>query len=612
MKHSYLSLALLLFSASVLKAQAPATQSKAPAPQQPVYIYLYATVADQVNLDITEDRLRRVLPMIERYRSGHPEAHVSATILFSGAVSHALDQSNARTHIKDFILGYKKRGVIEIGYDGTDEPTYENRAMFKLAPEADYEARWKTRAAADEKFLTEARDPVTGAVLPGSAGGLEEMQRVFGEASCIRGISANESVVPPPPHPVQKDPAVPGTVTPQTTISSDVKPEVGDWEVIPVLRKYNTTAVLFGMPEVNPFDISGFKTSVLAVADLLSPAANTPPELYWVNNVLHTSEWAGGVRPLVRTIHGYESVDDLKAFAVKVPRAKVQIIHMELASEKDYLKPDFAKTWFRVTSSSPSLAYAYEHPASPQVPAEVRLSKAEVDAAYAKEEAALNWLTGEYLPANRGSRFVSSTDLQHMTPPATGYSISIPALQSALKDFLATWGDNTFIPNFIYADGHYLSFAELFQVMTDAFAEFDRTGKLPQSVKVVRVYGPIGLQPHHGPNTGEFSVATIAKQASVFAPGLHDETADPMPHNSIPPGLYIGKVGLTTAQFLRLMAQAMVNPVADAQVKVKMTYMFNGVSELYPRTRSMTDTGAAWTFKPAPLDTSVPAAQASR
>ena len=81
-------------------------------------------------MDITEARLRRLLPMIEQFRKENPQAHVSATIFFTGAVSQALADQNKKTHIKDFVLKYKKMGVIEIGYDGTDEPTYDHRPMI--------------------------------------------------------------------------------------------------------------------------------------------------------------------------------------------------------------------------------------------------------------------------------------------------------------------------------------------------------------------------------------------------------------------------------------------------------------------------------------------------
>jgi hypothetical protein len=631
MKRTHLSLALWLFAAPVLQAQAPASQSKASGPQEPVFIYLYSTVTDQVNLDITEDRLRHLLPMIERLRSAHPQAHVSATILFSGAVSQALEERNAKTHIKDYILDYKKRGAIEVGYDGTDEPTYEHRPLVQLAEGSTPDQRWLARESVDEKFLTEARDPVTGAVLPGSVGGLEEMQRVFGEAACIRGVSANESVKPmphSPPLPRSLADQPPGTnpatasaakpippPDPPTAVSYlDLRPEVGDWEIVPVLRRYNTKAILFGIPESNPYDIAGYKGAAWGIGQLASPAPNTSPELYWANNILHTSEWSGGsVAPIVRTIHGYETLDALKEFAAKmIDRSRVQIVHMDLASEKDYLKDDFVKTWSSPTSYAPSLAYAYAHPDSPKVPAEARLSAAEVNAAYAREDAALKWLAEDYFAANPGSHFIASSDFERMTPPSNGYSISVAALTTALRDVLAKWGNDTFPPNYVLADGHYLSEAEVFQVMTDALAEFDRTGKLPQSVKVVRVYGPMWIQQGHGPNVGELSVASIAKECSEIAPRLHDETADPVPHNAIPSGVKVEDTVLNSAQFLRLMAEAMVNPSREAKLRVKMTYMFTGATEMYPRTRNIVDTGATWTFKPAPLEVGLLSSPASR
>jgi hypothetical protein len=98
------------------------------------------------------------------------------------------------------------------------------------------------------------------------------------------------------------------------------------------------------------------------------------------------------------------------------------------------------------------------------------------------------------------------------------------------------------------------------------------------------------------------SVATIAKECSQIATSLHDQTADPIPHNVTPPGVVIDNTGLTTAQFLRLMAEALVNPVPDAKLKIRMEYMTTAVSQLFPKDRMLSDTGAGWTFKPAPLE----------
>ena len=86
---------------------------------------------DQVNIAMSEDRLRHILPLVERYRQMHPEGRLSATVLFTGAVSEALEQRNAQTHILDYVKDYIRRGVIEAGYDGADEPTYQQRPTLE-------------------------------------------------------------------------------------------------------------------------------------------------------------------------------------------------------------------------------------------------------------------------------------------------------------------------------------------------------------------------------------------------------------------------------------------------------------------------------------------------
>jgi len=55
------------------------------------------------------------------------------------------------------------------------------------------------------------------------------------------------------------------------------------------------------------------------------------------------------------------------------------------------------------------------------------------------------------------------------------------------------------------------------------------------------------------------------------------------------------------AQFLRLMAEALVAPTSDTKLTIKPTDIFWGRDEVYIRTRSLADEGGAWTYKPAPL-----------
>lgn len=587
MKYLNRILALLLLMAPILSAQAPANPPAAQAvAPKPVYIYLYARITDHVNLDISEDRLRRLLPMIESFRAQHPEAHVTATIFFSGASSQALAERNATTGIKDFVLGFKNKGVIEIGYDGSDEPTYEHRPMVHRIDDQPYQERWLARAKEDEKFLTEGRNPLTGEPQPGSVGGLLAMQQVFGKAACISGASVGKERVD-----LNSPANMPGVSAIPT-----VTPEIGDWEVVPLLRRYNTEAILFGLPGSNPAHIPGFGGSIREIGRLMSPAAETSPELFWADNVLRSSESAGRG---ARVIHGYEGAAAIQDFAAKLDRSKIRIIHMELGSESDYLKPDFAKM-----PLTPALSYAYAHPDSPKLPADARLGADEVNAALAKEESALNWLVTGFFPANSGSRFVSSVDLRRMTPASTGFSLSVDELRAALKTTLEEWGTVTYPPPYFQVGNHYLSMAEGFQVMTDALAELSRTGKLPQRVSVVRVYGPLKMAIGHGPNLGEVSVASLAKVCAQIADALHDDTGYPIPKNVIPSVLSVDGIGVNAGQFLRLMAEALVDPAPETKVRVRMTYMYSGTAAVFPKTRGMEDTGATWTYKPAPLEAS--------
>src|SRR5712664_3378640 len=161
---------------AILTARSLAAQEK-----QPAYVYLFSRYSDFVNIEMTERRIRDTVSLVEKYRREYPESQVSATVLFSGALSQALAERNTKTRIKDYILEAARRGVIGIGYDGTDEPTYTSRPLVNLANIASPEERWRLRGEAAEQFLTEARDPASGRVQKGKPGGLKAMQAVFGE-----------------------------------------------------------------------------------------------------------------------------------------------------------------------------------------------------------------------------------------------------------------------------------------------------------------------------------------------------------------------------------------------------------------------------------------------
>ena len=119
--------------------------------------------------------------------------------------------------------------------------------------------------------------------------------------------------------------------------------------------------------------------------------------------------------------------------------------------------------------------------------------------------------------ANPGSRFVASSELKRMVAPSADFAVSIGSLRSALREMLDKWGNNTYPPPYLRVDGRYLSLADSFQVMTDALAALDRAGKLPESARVVPVYGPLYTPTGHGPNVGDVTVAARCRAARAPA-----------------------------------------------------------------------------------------------
>jgi hypothetical protein len=577
--------ALSLFSAHDLARAAD---------QQPVYVYLFARVSDHVNVDMTEDRLRHVLPEVDRYRQLHPEAHASAVILFSGAVSKALEARNGRTHIVDFVKDYVRRGVIEVGYDGTDEPTYDNRPLLQINLQQSPEERWKLRQTISDQFLTEARDPLTGAPASGT-GGLKATQEVFGAVASLKGLEPAVEAYRPAK---KARPAPGGLGAPVAGVS--FKPALGifrevggDTEALQMLRKYNAgSLVMFGIPAVNPFEMPGYGTMIANFGERMSPAPETAPELYWQDYVLRVSEAA----PPVRGVVALYGIDPMKGVLDKAKRSTVNVVQVELGGLDNYLQPEFAKN-----APNAPLDYAYDHPQSPKLPADALRPSAETNAGWAKEDALLKWLTEDYFRNNSGSRFVSSGDLSKIAAPSTGFSVSTASLRSELAKVMQKVGRDTYLFDYLRVDGEYLSMAELFQVLTDELAEFHRTGTLPQSVKAVKVYGPFRLVTGHGPNTGEVTAGDLERICAEVAPALHDTTGTGVPKNSVPPLVKINGLDLNPAQLIRLMVLALDNPAPETKLPVRMSYMLGEAAHGLPRTRLLFDCGFLWTLKPARL-----------
>lgn len=585
----YGSAALALAGAALFSSRHVAAATT----QQPVYVYLMARITDHVNLDMSEDRLRHVISEVERYRQAYPQTHTTATVLFSGAVSKALQDRNPQTHILDFVKDSIHRGVIEAAYDGTDEPTYDVRPMLNIQTGMSPDDRWKMRQTVARQFLSENRDPLKGGPANGS-GGLKAMQEVFGPAAYLMGMELAAEQYRPP---VKVTSGPLGAPPPGGTHAAYgvFREWGGDTETLQMLRPYNSAALMFGVPAANPAQLPGYREAVSHFGKLMSPAPDTSPELYWQDYVLRVSESAPPVHP-VKAIDGLEA---LQGVLNNANRSTVQVVEVELGAAQNYLQADFGKT-----AANAPVKYAYEHPQSPYLPANALRSTAEVNAGWDKENASLKWLAEQYFPNNLGSHFVSNADLAKMAGASTGFRISTPALRTALDDAIAKIGIDTHLFNYLRVEDHYLSLAEVFQVLADELAEYHRTGKLPESVQAAKVYGPYRLVTGHGPNIGEISAGDLETACAQFAPALHDDIVEPsngIQRNSIRPLLKIDGMDLNPAQMIRLMALALNNPAPETKLPVRMSYMVAEAGAVVPKTRPLFDIGFVWTLKPAPL-----------
>lgn len=314
--------ALIPLVAAGLQAAAPATGP------QPVFIVLYTRFYDHSHKFPNNQRVERLIPLLEKLRAKYPNSGISGLFEFSGSMSQVFLEYNSGEHIVDKVQEASKQGLVDIGYTGEDEPSYLYRPKPDLLTADTPEKRWIAQSEAAGRFLTDFKDPVTGQPVPGLSGGLKHMQEVFGPAAFIQGVS---------------------------------QPLAGDSAVTNEVRKLNTNAMMLGVP---PQDtrrgIEAYAASANAFAEVMSPIPDTSPEVFWEDGALRLSN----VSLSDNKPHSTDDpIDSLKKAFAALNRTKVRVIALEFGSYKRYLlkRPDGSVVW-------DPMEWMYYHPDSPQFP----------------------------------------------------------------------------------------------------------------------------------------------------------------------------------------------------------------------------------------------------
>ena len=569
MKRSFVFLVTLLL---ILLSFIPQALSQSSAAGLPVLVFVRMRATDAINIGMTENRLRRSLQMLEALKKQYPSTPVKATIYVNGAVSEVLAQRNPQTGVRDLLLNSAKAGLVEIGYDGTNEPRSSEQPLVDYrnvnTPKEDYLAR----QAVAERVLGEGRDPITGKLVPDADGGLKKMQQVFGEAASIWGAQ------------VQVKDVATGTM-----------PDWGsDAEMVQQIGLMNSRGTLPGVLEDVPHFDFFYDDWIPAYSKNLSATADTSPEVYWQENRLRISERSDKSS---KVVNAWDGPDGLKDYLEKLNRAKIRIVVLEIGGEKGYLRPAY-----RDELIYPPFKYAEKHPGAPRLPEEAFAKEEDVAASFQKEKDALGYVLDSFLSRNKGSRLVASRDLVNMTSPCVGYRVGMASLLQALADLDRSWGDATSLPKYVQVDSRYLSLAQTFQVVADSLVERRRTGKRPESVEVLNVYGPIDMPSGTGAIQTEVTAKDVALAAVYIVPPLHEQIWSPLPRNAVPGQVQVDKVTVNGAQYLRLMIEALLLEDPQAKLTVRPTGMIWAPEAVAFRTRPVAEMGTIWTIKPAPLN----------
>jgi len=565
---------LVSVAASVRAAQAPAP-AKAAAPaaapasapaaaQQPVLILLYTRFYDHSHQHTTDERIQRLLPMLQKFRDRHPQSGLSALFQFSGTVSQLLAEENPGMHLVDRLKESAGRDLVDIGYTGEDEPSYLYRPKPSLLEANTPEERWTAFSEAAERFLVDYKNPITGLPVPNLSGGLKRTTEVFGDVAFVTGVV--------------------------TTLGDD-SPATHE------VSKFAPAALMTGIPGRDPRrGIEAFAISADRFSRAMCPEPIEAPEVFWRDNVLRISDTSFTDNQPHSTDEGTEA---LQKFFAKLDRSHVRVVKLEIAPYKRYLTK-------RADGSVvvDPLEWLYYHPDSPSIPLTIHalVTQGEIEAGYQKDEAVLKWLLDEFLPANPGSRFVSVRELPKLmlSPAAEVTGAQLKELATNLNQQFSVLTMRP--PEFGRSGSRFFTLAESFNLLAQALAGFHRSGSFPASVQLTPMYGPLTLPDGEGPRNGTVPVSAILETASALAPKLADTEWKTIPSNAVPAAIDVGSLHLTAAQFLRLMAQAYLDPRPDKTLTVVPISLASMASYFFPKNTPMTDLGSAWTLKPAPID----------
>ena len=533
---------------------------------QPVLVLLYSRFDDHVTYSVGEERLFRLIKLIEKLRKDYPAYPVKVSCEFSGAFAEQLTKTpTAKGYLKQ-LHELADAGIVDIGYIGENEPTYRNRPRARLSKGMTAEQRWLEQYQAAKQFLNDYKDPLTGQADAARPGAVKAVTEILGK------------------------PAIFGTFAPAFGAEAPYFHE---------LRRMNIQAIMPGFPD--PYftlGIHGYRLSTTELgAKAMVPVPQACSELLWDNNFLRASFTSSAD---IRGLSASEGKDALAAFLGKLDRSRVRLLQIEVVGYSRYLNK-----WPDGTPKLNPLAWAYDHPDDPEIPSGIRvfMSLPDVQKEYDSEEQTLRWLLSDFLPENPGSQIVGPKDLMNLARTPVGSDVSAATLTEAVKDWQARSSKEiNMSATYVQAGGNYYSAADLFQLLVNNLAAMARDGKRPEKVRLTDIYGPILLEEAESTSpTVEVPAREVMRIAATLAPELNDQTWKPVPSNAVPHSISVGGTRANPAQFLAMIIDAYLAPSPDTPIRLRYLLPLTGPGYMFPRQNETQDGGNIWTLRPAVL-----------
>ncbi len=530
----------------------------------PVYILLQATIDDVINRPASIDRLPRMLQMMQKLQTDAAAYHPVCLLQFNGVVADALAVENYGNHLVDNVKEQVRRGLVEVGYDGTEEPTFVARPRPNLRGADTPEKRWLARLQATQWFLTEWKNVLTGEPDPSKAGGLKRVLDVFGSVEFARGATFEPWYAGDLVHALEAlglQPALPGFLEPSA------------------------------YPARN---LNGYRGGAPMNGEALAADERSAPEVFWLDSALRLSDY-GAVGAGV--FDAYEGPEPLAKMIDGLDRSRLHVVQIRLGHPAVYVKPGFGARNYQTP-----LEFAYDNPRAPNVPAAALRSPEERAGMYAQEQAVLDWLVGTFFPANAGSRFVSVQQLRAqaesgLSEPVTRAELSEAAAALAKQ----TEAANGQLPPFVRAGTRYFSLADMFGLLTTALADAKTPGSWPASSQKVRLFGPMEIAEAKQGTGPRLSIPSLIRQCAALRDSLTPGAWTPVPRNAVPSYVTVDDVRLTAGQFLRAIAEAYAARPGTPDVAAKWTSGTSLFGERFPPTMAASDKGDVWTAKPASI-----------